>query len=95
MFSRLEQQADEKRYDTRPLWEKLEADIAEFNKSHSTLKLEKASLKLVKLSARSAIFRVSKAFSMTVFCKFTRTYAILMCVSMTLESTHNQQNSST
>ena len=25
---RLEEQADERRYDTRPLWEKLEVDIA-------------------------------------------------------------------
>jgi chromosome segregation ATPase len=35
---RLEQQADEKRYDTRPLWEKLEADIADLKKSlHSEI----------------------------------------------------------
>jgi archaellum component FlaC len=35
---RVEQQADEKRYDTRPLWEKLQADIADLKESvHSEL----------------------------------------------------------
>ena len=35
---RLEQQADEKRYDTRPLWEKLQADIADLKESlHSEI----------------------------------------------------------
>ena len=84
---RLEEQADERRYDTRPLWEKLEVDIAELKKSlHSETDEIKRSLR--DLSRKQSILNDN----------VLQIHADLRDMDgrlLTLERTHNQQNSST
>ena len=84
---RLEEQADERRYDTRPLWEKLEVDIAELKKSlHSETDEIKRSLR--DLSRKQSVLNDN----------VLQIHADLRDMDgrlLTLERTHNQQNSST
>jgi|SoiMethySBSTD1v2_1073268.scaffolds.fasta_scaffold2352321_1 predicted nucleic acid-binding Zn-ribbon protein len=84
---RLEEQADEKRYDTRPLWKKLEADIAELKDSLQTETREiKRSLK--DLSRKQSVLNDS----------ILQIHGDLRDIDMrllALEDIHNQQNSST
>ena len=84
---RLEEQADEKRYDTRPLWEKLEADIAELKKSlHTETKEIKRSLR--DLSRKQTVLNDG----------ILQIHADLRDMDerlLAIESIHNQQNSST
>ena len=84
---RLEQQADEKRYDTRPLWEKLEADIAELNESlHSETGEIKRSLR--DLSRKQSVLNDS----------VLQVHADLRDMDgrlLALERAHNHRNSST
>jgi chromosome segregation ATPase len=86
-IDRLEQQADEKRYETRPLWEKLEADIAELKQSlHTETKEIKRSLR--DLSRKQGV----------VYESVLQIQADLRDMDErvhTLETTHNQQNSQT
>ena len=84
---RLEEQADEKRYDTRPLWKKLEADIAELKDSLQTETREiKRSLK--DLSRKQSVLNDS----------ILQIHGDLRDIDMrllALGDIHNQQNSST
>ena len=83
---RLEQKVDEKRYDTRPLWEKLEADIADLKKSlHSETSEIKRSLR--DLSRKQSVLNDS----------ILQIHADLRDMDgrlHALESIHIQQNSS-
>jgi peptidoglycan hydrolase CwlO-like protein len=86
-IDRLEEQAEERRYDTRPLWEKLEADIAELQKS---LRSETGEIKrtLRDLSRKQSVLNDS----------FLQVHADLRVIDerlLALENTHNQQNSQT
>ena len=84
---RLEQHADEKRYDTRPLWEKLEADIADLKKSlHSETGEIKRSLR--DLSRKQSVLNDS---ILQVHADLREMDGRLLA----LEPTHNVQNSST
>ena len=81
----LEQQAEEKRYETRPLWKKLEADIAELKKSLHTETGE------IKRSLRD-LSRKQSVLNDNVL----QIHADLRDMDgrlIALESTHNQQNS--
>ena len=83
---RLEQKVDEKRYDTRPLWEKLEADIADLKK---TLHTETSEIKrsLRDLSRKQSVLNDS----------ILQVHADLRDMDgrlLAIESTHNAQNSS-
>lgn len=86
-IDRLEQEADERRYDTRPLWEKLQADIAELKDSLQTETREiKRSLK--DLSRKQSVLNDS----------ILQIHGDLRDIDMrllALEDTHNQQNSQT
>jgi phage shock protein A len=83
----LEQQADERRYDTRPLWEKLQVDIADLKKSlHSETGEIKRSLK--DLSRKQSVLNDS----------ILQVHSDLRDMDerlLALESTHNSQNSQT
>ena len=91
---RLEQQADEKRYDTRPLWEKLEADIADLKESlHSEIREIKSETGEIKRSLRD-LSRKQSVLSDGLL----QIHADLRDMDgrlLALESTHNQQNSQT
>lgn len=84
---RLEEQADERRYDTRPLWEKLQADIADLKESlHSEMGEIKRSLR--DLSRKQSVLNDS----------VLQIHADLRDMDgrlLALERTHNQRNSST
>ena len=91
---RLEQQADEKRYDTRPLWEKLEADIADLKKSlHSEIgeiKSETGEIRrsLQDLSRKQSVLNDG---ILQVHADLREMDGRLIAI----ECAHNQQNSST
>jgi chromosome segregation ATPase len=100
-ISRVEQEADERRYDTRPLWEKLVADIADLKESmHSELggikteiggiKTEIGEIKrsLRDLSRKQTVLNDS---ILQIHSDLREMDARLLA----LESTHNQQNSQT
>lgn len=84
---RLEQQAEERRYDTRPLWEKLEADIAELKESlHTETREIKRSLR--DLSRKQSVLNDS----------ILQIHADLRDMDgrmLALERAHNAENSST
>jgi chromosome segregation ATPase len=90
----LEQQADEKRYDTRPLWEKLEADIADLKKSlHTEIGEIKTQTGEIKRSLRD-LSRKQSVLNDTAL----QIRADLRDMDerlLALETTHNQQNSQT
>ena len=91
---RLEEQADEKRYDTRPLWEKLQADIADLKESlHSEIGGIKTEMGEIKRSLRDLSRKQGVLYESVL-----QIQADLRDMDMrlhTLESTHNQQNSQT
>ena len=91
---RLEQQGDEKRYDTRPLWEKLEADIADLKESlHSEIGEIKSETGEIKRSLRD-LSRKQSVLNDSVL----QIHADLRDMDgrlLALERTNNQQNSST
>ena len=98
---RLEQQADEKRYDTRPLWEKLEADIADLKESlHSEtgeIKSEIGGIKSEIVEIKRSLRDLSRKQSV-VYESVLQIQGDLRDMDMrlnTIENTHNQQNSST
>ena len=84
---RLEQQADERRYDTRPIWEKLEADIAQFKDSFNKETRE------IKSSLRDLSRGVSVLNDAVL-----KIHIDLRDIDerlLSLESAHNSQNSQT
>lgn len=100
-IDRLEQQADEKRYDTRPLWEKLQADIADLKESlHTEIREIKSDIAGIK-SEIGEIKRSIRDLSRKQGVLYESVLQIqgdLRDMDMrlhTLESTHNQQNSQT
>ena len=83
----LEQQADEKRYDTRPLWEKLQADIADLKKTlHSETGEIKRSLR--DLSRKQSVLNDS-------VLQIRADLRDMDLRLVALEDTHNVQNSQT
>ena len=94
LIHRLEQQADERRYDTRPLWEKLQADIADLKESlHSELGGIKTEIGEIKRSLRDLSRKQGVLYESVL-----QIQADLRDMDMrvhTLESSHNEQNSST
>jgi chromosome segregation ATPase len=83
----LEQQAEEKRYDTRPIWEKLVADIGQLQES---LRKETSEIKgsLRNLSRGQSVLNDA----------ILKVHVDLRDIDerlQALEGTHNQQNSST
>ena len=97
---RLEQQADERRYDTRPLWEKLQADIAELKESfHSDvggIKSEiggiKSEMGEIKRSLRD-LSRKQSALNDSIL-QIHGDLRDMDARLLAFENTHNQQNSS-
>ena len=90
----LEHQADEKRYDTRPLWEKLQADIADLKESlHSEIGEIKSETGEIKRSLRE-LSRKQSGLNDSIL----QIHSDLREMDgrlLALENTHNQQNSST
>ena len=83
----LEQQAEEKRYDTRPIWEKLVADIAQLQES---IRKETREIKgsLHKLSRGQSVLNDA----------ILKVHVDLLDIDerlQALEGSHNQQNSTT
>lgn len=93
-IDRLEQQTDEKRYDTRPLWEKLIADIADLKESfHSEIGEIKTEIVEIKRSIRDLSRKQGVLYESVL-----QIQGDLRDMDMrlhTLETTPNQQNSST
>jgi chromosome segregation ATPase len=91
---RLEQQADEKCYDTRPFFKKLEADIAELKESlHSEIVEIKSETGEIKRSVRD-LSRKQSVLNDSIL----QIHADLCDIDgrlLALESTHNVQNSQT
>ena len=98
---RLEQEADEKRYDTRPLWEKLQADIADLKESlHSDM----GGIKSEIIGIKSEIGEIKRSLRDLSRKQSVLNDSILQIHSdlrdmdgrlLALESTHDQQNSQT
>jgi chromosome segregation ATPase len=83
----LEQQAEERRYDTRPIWEKLVADIAQLQESIRTETRE------IKVSLRT-LSRGQSVLNDTIL----KVHVDLRDIDerlQALEDSYNQQNSST
>ena len=97
----LEQEADERRYDTRPLWEKLVADIGDLKESlHSELRGIKSEIGGIK----SEIGEIKRSLRDLSRKQTVLNDSILQIHSdlrdmdarlLALEDIHNQQNSST
>jgi chromosome segregation ATPase len=107
-IDRLEQEADERRYDTRPLWEKLVADIADLKESlHSEIggiKSEIGGIKSEIGGIKSDIGEIKRSLRDLSRKQTVLNDSILQIHSdlrdmdarlLALEGTHNQQNSST
>ena len=104
---RLEQQADERRYDTRPLWEKLQADIAELKESfHSDvggIKSEIGGIKSEIGGIKSEMGEIKRSLRDLSRKQSALNDSILQIHGdlrdmdarlLAFENTHNQQNSS-
>ena len=100
-IDRLEEQAEERRYDTRPLWEKLQADIADLKESvHfkiAEIKSEVGQIKSETVEIKRSLRDVSRKQSV-LNDSFLQVHADLRVIDerlLALENTHNQQNSQT
>ena len=104
----LEQEADERRYDTRPLWEKLVADIGDLKESlHSELRGIKSEIGGIKSEIggiKSEIGEIKRSLRDLSRKQTVLNDSILQIHSdlrdmdarlLALEDIHNQQNSST
>jgi len=104
----LEQQADERRYDTRPLWEKLQADIAELKEAvhnetseikteTSEIKTETSEIKTETREIKRSLRDLSRKQSI-LNDTILQVHSDLRDIDERLhaiENTHNQQNSQT
>ena len=90
----LEQQADERRYDTRPLWEKLIADIADLKESlHSEIGGIKSEIAEIKRSLRD-LSRKQTVLNDSIL-QIHSDLRDMDARLLALEDIHNQQNSQT
>jgi len=93
-IDRLEQRAEERRYDTRPLWDKLQADIAELKEAlHNETSEIKTETREIKRSLRD-LSRKQSILNDTIL----QVHSDLRDMDERLhaiENTHNQQNSQT
>ena len=107
-IDRLEQQADEKRYDTRPLWEKLLADIADLKESLHLeiggIKAEIGGIKSEIVEIKSEIVEIKRSIRDLSRKQSVLNDSILQIHGdlrdmdmrlLALENIHNQQNSQT
>ena len=91
---RLEEQGDERRYDTRPLWEKLQADIAELKESfHSEVGGIKSEMGEIKRSLRD-LSRKQSVLNDGIL-QIHGDLRDMDARLLALENTNNSQNSST
>jgi len=100
-IDRLEQRAEERRYDTRPLWEKLQADIAELKEAlhneTSEIKTETSEIKTETREIKRSLRDLSRKQSI-LNDTILQVHSDLRDMDERLhaiENSHNQQNSQT